>query len=174
MKAIGIACTSVWLLHGIGDAPKIIDQTKLSRLHYPIPEASQAGRVCDTSFHNDEDFIEEIALFKKRFPDHLLCTLPDESMAPIYHTHDCVGGPRLLPNQLGLVKSRLCIILLQSEKSFVRCVRLEGSQSEVMSFYVVNAEAALDHPPISRVPVEAIVALAPVTRVWRNMKHAHH
>lgn len=171
MQNIGIACTVIWLLHGIGDIPKILDQGKLSRLHYPMSEGSRSGRVCDSDFYDHEDFEEEVALFKKRYPEHLLYTLKDESMVPIYHAHDCVGGPRLLTNQFELVQSSICIILLQSDQCFVRRVRLEGPSSDTMSFYVVNAEMALEHPPLSRVPIESIVGLAPVTRVWRNIKN---
>jgi transcriptional regulator with XRE-family HTH domain len=169
MGSIGIACTVAWLLDGKGDIPKITDQNKLSRLHYPMPSVSHSGRVSESGYEY-EHFLEEVALFKERYPAHLLYTFQDESMAPIYHTQDCVGGPKLLLNQFGLAQSRICIVLLQSNEFFVRRVRLEGLQPKAMSFYVVNAETALEHPPMSSVPIESIIALAPICRMWRNIE----
>jgi transcriptional regulator with XRE-family HTH domain len=169
INAIGIACSVEWLLHGAGIPPKIVDQNKLARLHYPSGYTNKLNHINEPSTYNSRGFGEEVALFKKRYPMHLLHTIQDESMAPLYHMNDCVGGPRLAPEQFKFAQSKICIILLQPDQILVRRVRVEGAQVETMSFYVLNAEAALEYPPLSHVPIASVIALAPITRLWRSI-----
>lgn len=172
MQRIGIACTIAWLLNDDGDIPKIIDQSKLSRLHYPIAKNNPLNHVAESNYRQVESFLDEITFFKEKHTAHLLYTFEDESMEPIFHKNDCVGGPRFLPSQFKLLASNICIVLLQPDRLIVRKVRLEGAEMSLMSLYVINPEMMLEHPPMSCVPIDSIVALAPVTRVWRDLKNS--
>jgi transcriptional regulator with XRE-family HTH domain len=168
MQDIGIACSVSWLLHGIGAAPRIVDPSKLSRLYYSMELSDNQQNVCEPSLAENNSYLEEVALFKEKHLDSLLYTFQDESMVPIYRIGDCVGGVQLPFEKFKLAQGRLCIVRLKSGEEFVRRVKLECAPDAVLSFYVVHAESALKYPPLSQVPVESILALAPIIRMWRN------
>lgn len=169
MKKEGITCNILWLLHGVGMRPKITDQNKLSRLHYPDFKSEFEQSVQEPSLEEGMNYFEEIALFKKQYTDHLIYTLPDDSMSPIYQAYDCVGGYKLSHSQLELAQGKICIVLLKGEHApLVRRIKLEGASYDKISLYVINAEASLHYPPLYQMPMDAVIGVAPIIRMWRN------
>lgn len=170
MQDEGIACTTLWLLQGIGELPRISDQTKLSRLNYNsvvLPTLRFAVHE-EPHIYSETHLREEMKLFKNLHTSHLVCAIRDYDMSPVYQPGDWVGGPTLSSEVFELAHGKNCIVQFKEGNVLVRRVRVEGVQANKLSFYVINAEYSLKYPPIYQVSTEVVTALAPVMRVWRE------
>jgi transcriptional regulator with XRE-family HTH domain len=172
MEKEGISCSHLWLLHGIGSRPEIFDPSKLSRLYYPVLESNGNVAVKEPLIEaSNGSFLEEIKFFEKHHPASFIYTLPDDSMLPIYQKHDCVGGLKLNYYQFELAQDKICIILLKSNPTpLLRRIKLEGHPFDSVSGYVINAEASVTCPPLYPTSIDNVIALVPVTRLWRKLE----
>jgi len=168
LGAIGIICNNLWLLYGIGDTPKPRASNGLLGIEYPPVHETSSEKVCESLIKENEAYASEIAIFKQRYAEHLIYQLQDDSMLPLYQFKDCVGGRVIARSQLELTQGKICIVLLTSGELLVRRVKLDSTHLENISFYVINSEFSLDYPPMHQIPIEAIIALAPVIRLWRD------
>src|SRR5437870_2520311 len=94
MRSEGIECSVIWLMTGYGDPPKVIDSSKLSKLNYrdfeSLSRTSINEKKSDYPMENIE-IKEELGLFKKNYPEHLIYLVDNESMKPLYAPGDLVA-----------------------------------------------------------------------------------
>ncbi len=174
VKAIqseGIDCAVIWLLHGIGMSPRIVNQNRLSRFSYTkrndlnILNVVNETTVIETE---DENCNKEIQFFKHCYPNHLIFQLSDDSMFPIYQNGDFLGGIQLSAHQLSLANNKICIVLLRSNSYLIRKIKIFNDMHHKIGIYPINIEVVLEYNPILQLFAQDILALAPVTRLWRN------
>lgn len=169
MREEGIRCTTLWLLQGIGDAPKIIEQDKLSKLNYQSLDPASAQLLGEMPFnYGGSDLEREIDLFKKCYPEYLIYCIQDNAMAPTYQPGDWVGGIKLPEQAMDLVHGMDCIVCLQDARWLVRRAKMGGLGVSKLSFYGINAETSVEYPPLRYIDSTEIIALAPIIRVWRK------
>jgi DNA-binding transcriptional regulator YiaG len=167
LQAQGISCSIDWLMEGKGELPKIVDQSRLLKLQYPTTLLPKVKQLREQNLgYLDENLQREIRLFKELHPDHLLYSIADHSMEPLYHAQDIVGGIQWLGKNMEAVNQMDCIIACKEDLLMVRRVKL-GSMSDRFSLYAINPDATVEHPPLLNVE---IFSLAPIIRVWRANK----
>ncbi len=84
MREEGIECSTLWLLSGLGEQPKITDPSKLSKINYSSLESSSQAIQEENSDYLYGKIKEELKLFQTFYPDNLVYFVNDESMAPLY------------------------------------------------------------------------------------------
>jgi|GEM_PF-603033 len=169
LREEGIECTNLWLLHGIGDTPKIIDQHKLSKLNYEKLMPSFTSSVEEKShYYDDRQFEQEIELFKSQYPKHIIYNIQDETMQPLYKVGDWIGGIELFPDQLEFAHGLDCIVRLRNGITLARRVKTSGIGGFKLSLYGINSEFIIEHPPLLYLPITQVQAIAPIVRLWRH------
>lgn len=159
VKNEGIECSSIWLMEGIGEPPRITDYNK----HSIIKELSKdLDSGLDVS--EDENLQQEIGLFKKLHPAYLIVTVNDDAMAPIYMPSDILGGKKHTSKNLEDIVDKDCIVEIDHNTFLVRRVK-SGKKSGTFDLYSVNPARFTDFPPILD---KKILSIAPITRVWRK------
>jgi hypothetical protein len=169
VRAEGIHCTALWLLHGIGEPPKIVDQDKLSKLNYQTLTSQKKPSLEESTVdYEGSDLEKEIALFKACYSGNLIYRVPDHAMHPEYRTGDWIGGIILSQEALDLAHDMDCIAQLKNGTIIARRVKIETLGAFKLSLYGTNAESSIEHPPFRYLVASQITALAPIIRVWRS------
>jgi HTH-type transcriptional regulator, cell division transcriptional repressor len=167
MREEGIECSTIWLLSGLGEQPKITDPSKLSKINYPTIQPSlQIIQEEKTNRYLHGKIKEEIKVFETSYPDNLIYPINDESMLPLYRKGDIVAGKKLTGKNMELANGIDCIIELEKNKLALRRVRI-GHSINTFDLYVMNPEASLEFPPLRNAK---ILSLAPIIRIWRPSK----
>jgi len=169
VRAEGIHCTGLWLLHGIGGAPEIIDQDKLSKLNYHIltPKGSASLEEFTLGYGGSE-IEKEIELFKACYSKHLIYHIQDNTMHPGYRPGDWVGGIILSQEALDLAHDMDCIAKLKNGTMIARRAKVETLGAFKLSLYSTHAASSVEYPPLRYLMASQIIALAPIIRIWRN------
>jgi transcriptional regulator with XRE-family HTH domain len=169
VRAEGIYCTVLWLLHNIGEPPKIIDQDKLSKLNYHTLTSPKSSVLEEALIdYVGSDLQQEIELFKVCYSEHLIYYISDNTMHPGYRTGDWVGGIVLSQEALDLAHDMDCIVQLKNGTVIARRVKVETLNAFKLSLYGTNAETSIEYPPFRYLMASQITALAPIIRIWRN------
>lgn len=169
MREEGIECSVIWLMTGFGEPPKVIDSSKLSKLNYKNLESlsriSISEKQSDYPMENIE-IKEELALFKKNYPEHLIYLIDNESMKPLYGPGDLVAGKKLTDKNMELAHGADCIVELEGRELLIRRVKI-GHAVNCYDLYVINSDASLEFPPLRNIKV---LSLAPIIRIWKPVK----
>jgi DNA-binding transcriptional regulator YiaG len=169
VRTEGIHCTALWLLHGIGEPPKIIDQDKLSKLNYHTAHTPMHPVVKELpENYYESDLAKEIALFKASYSENLIHQITDNTMHPCYRPRDWVGGIILPQEALELAHDMDCIVQLKNGIILARRVKIELLGALKLSLYGTNAASAIEYPPHRYLTIAQINALAPIIRIWRH------
>ena len=170
MREEGIECSTLWLLSGLGEQPKVTDPSKLSKINYPsnypaLESSSQTLREENSDYLRGK-IKEELKLFQTLHPDNLIHLINDESMTPLYSKGEIVAGKKLLGKNMELANGGDCIVELEENKLLFRRVRI-GHSINSFDLYVINPEASLEFPPLRNVKIHS---LAPIMRIWKPTK----
>jgi transcriptional regulator with XRE-family HTH domain len=169
MREEGIECSVIWLMTGYGEQPKVTDSSKLSKLNYKALESLSRSIInekkSDYPMENIE-IKEELALFKKNYPEHLISLIDNESMKPLYGPGDLVAGKKLTEKNMELAHGADCIVELEGRELVIRRVKI-GHTSNSFDLYVINSDTQLEFPPLRNIKV---LALAPIIRIWKPVK----
>ena len=169
MREEGIECSVIWLMTGYGEPPKVTDSSKLSKLNYKnlesLSRTSINEKKSDYPMENIE-IKEELTLFRKNYPEHLIYLIDNESMKPLYSPGDLVAGKKLIGKNMELAHGADCIIELEGKELMVRRVKL-GHAANRFDLYVINSDTSLEFPPLRNIK---ILALAPIIRIWKPVK----
>lgn len=168
MREEGIECSTLWLMTGYGEQPKITDSSKLSKLNYKKIESlpKQINEQRSDYPVENIDIKEELSLFKKNYPEHLIYLIDNESMKPLYAPGDLVAGKKLTEKNMELAHGADCIVELAEKRLLIRRVKI-AQAANCFDLYVINADSSLDFPPLRNIKV---LSLAPIIRVWRPTK----
>lgn len=169
MREEGIECSVIWLMTGYGEPPKVTDSSKLSKLNYKNIESlsriSINEKKSDYPLENNE-IKQELALFRKNYPEHLIYLIDNESMKPLYAPGDLVAGKKLTDKNMELGHGADCIVELEGRELLIRRVKI-GHVANSYDLYVINSDASLEFPPLRNMKV---LSLAPIIRVWKPVK----
>ncbi len=169
MREEGIECSVIWLMTGYGEPPKVTDSSKLSKLNYKnlesLPRIFINEKKSDYPMETIE-IKEELALFKKNYPEHLIYLIDNESMKPLYGPGDLVAGKKLIDKNMELAHGADCIVELEGRELLIRRVKI-GHAANSYDLYVINSDASLEFPPLRNIKV---LSLAPIIRVWKPVK----
>lgn len=169
MREEGIECSVIWLMTGYGEQPKVIDSSKLSKLNYKnfesLSRTSINEKKSDYPMENIE-IKEELDLFRKNYPEHLIYLVDNESMKPLYDPGDLVAGKKLTGKNMELAHGADCIVELEGKELMVRRVKI-GHAMNSYNLYVINSDASLEFPPLRNINV---LSLAPIIRIWKPVK----
>ena len=169
MREEGIECSVIWLMTGYGEPPKVTDASKLSKLNYKnlasLTRTSINEKKSDYSMENTE-IKEELALFRKNYPEHLIYLIDNESMKPLYGPGDLVAGKKLTDKNMELAHGADCIVEVEGRELLIRRVKI-GHAANSYDLYVINSDASLEFPPLRNVK---ILSLAPIIRIWKPVK----
>jgi len=169
MREEGIECSVIWLMTGYGEPPKVTDSSKLSKLNYknlePLSRISINEKRSDYPLENNE-IKEELALFRKNYPEHLIYLIENESMKPLYSPGDLVAGKKLIDKNMELGHGADCIVELEGRELLIRRVKI-AHVANSYDLYVINSDTSLEFPPLRNMKV---ISLAPIIRVWKPVK----
>ncbi|WP_339051002.1 helix-turn-helix domain-containing protein [Rickettsiella endosymbiont of Xylota segnis] len=169
MREEGIECSVIWLMTGYGEPPKVTDSSKLSKLNYKnlesISRISINEKKSDYPLENTE-IKEELALFRKNYPEHLIYLIDNESMKPLYGPGDLVAGKKLTDKNMELGHGADCIVELEGRELLIRRVKIAHVVNSY-DLYVINSDASLEFPPLRNMKV---LSLAPIIRIWKPVK----
>jgi HTH-type transcriptional regulator, cell division transcriptional repressor len=169
MREEGIECTVIWLITGYGDPPKVTDSSKLSKLNYKNLESLSRTSINEKKSDypmEDIEIKEELGLFKKNYPEHLIYLVDNVSMKPLYGPGDLVAGKKLTEKNMELAHGADCIVELKGRELMIRRVKI-GHATESFDLYVINSDASLEFPPLRNINV---LSLAPIIRIWKPIK----
>lgn len=165
----GIDCSTIWLLAGYGEAPRVIDSSKLSKLNYEKFKSFSKSSINEKSSNystDNKEIKEELAIFKKNYPEHLICLMGNESMKPLYNPGDLVAGKKLTGKNRELAHGADCIVELKESELMIRRVKIAQAVGS-FDLFVINSDTSLEFPPLRNIDV---IALAPIIRIWKPVK----
>lgn len=169
MREEGIESSVIWLMTGYGEPPKVTDSSKLSKLNYKNLESIARTSINEKKFDYPIENIEineELTLFRKNYPEHLICLIDNDSMKPLYSPGDLVAGKKLTEKNMELAHGADCIVELEGRGLLIRRIKI-GHAANSYDLYVINSEASLAFPPLRNVNV---LSLAPIIRIWKPVK----
>ncbi|MFM2322885.1 MAG: hypothetical protein RLZZ225_1038 [Pseudomonadota bacterium] len=169
MREEGIECSAIWLMTGYGEAPKITDSSKLSKLNYQALASLSRQEINEKKLDYPMENAEiktELAVFKKHYPEHLILLIDNESMKPVYGAGDLVAGKKLTEKNMELAHGADCIVELEGGKLLLRRVKI-AQVANSFDLYVINSDTSLEFPPLRNIKV---LALAPIIRIWKPIK----
>jgi HTH-type transcriptional regulator, cell division transcriptional repressor len=154
MHQEGIQCSFMWLMHGVGLAPQIID------VRYNNPEFSRK----ELSLPEEISIAHEIALFCEKIIDAVTLAVYDDGMEPLFSVGDNVGGKRLFGENIVNAIGKNCIV--ETEENQILCRRIsQGTNSGLFNLYCTNPHTAISPPNLYDVK---LLSVAPVTRLWKR------
>lgn len=150
----GIKCSAEWLLMGIGEGPKVVNNLK-EKEGTQLPNI---GLNTTTS--------QEIKLFKSNLSS-VIYEIKDLSMSPILQVGDIVGGIWIDPKNIKN-KEILCILEIEG-KIQVRKVKKSMSDGR---FDVSFASFIKDIYEPFEINGLILQKIAPIIRIWKNYENA--
>lgn len=123
---IGLQCGIIWLLHGAGTQPVLIDKPYQTSLSLTTPA------------NNDSDIIKkEVHYFHANNSNAITMQITDDSMEPYFNIGDIVGGKRKPNKELIKALHQDCIIETKDQQIFCRRL-LPGSQPRLFNLCCTN------------------------------------
>lgn len=146
-KQCGIEATIDWLLHEIGNAPKVLEN------YAPISSTQQPLET--THIQHDESYANtELLLFRKNHPNSIDLKIYDDGMEPIYEKGDLVAGTPLNGEDIKKLIHQNCIIHLANGQIVARNIRAtkEGNK---FSLICINPKTTVTEPIIHNVEISS-------------------
>lgn len=154
MQAEGIAVTSDWLLHGIGDPPSF------------MPDQSMQPHKKDLNAELYPPHItQELLTYKNNNDDVIDMVMPDNSMWPQIQKNDHVAGIRCYQIQLDKCIDKICIVQTAEHGTVVRQLELDNT-TNLYKLKALNIDTNDSLGPINHA---TIISAAPISWV-RVMK----
>jgi HTH-type transcriptional regulator, cell division transcriptional repressor len=158
MQKEGIQCSFMWLMHGVGTLPHILDVRCASHTPPPIDDN-------DSSLIEEISVANEIEFFCNKIADAVTLAVFDDGMHPHYAHGDNVGGKRLYGENINSALGKHCIVETEDNQIFCRKVA-PGSEPGKYNVYCVNPNTSVNPPNLYDVK---LVSVAPISRVWKKM-----
>lgn len=151
-KNHNILCTSIWLLHGIGNQPTFKTNS--------IAEPKATYIVNKPNSNLPETVTQEVKLFESNYDNAVTHRVEDDCMQPFFTTGDIVGGIKLFGSDINNALGKHCIIETESNEIFIRKLT-QASSTDVYNLISTN----LDTPAPNSILINAtVISVAPI--VW--------
>jgi len=154
MRQEGVQCSKVWLLHGVGEQPKVVD------IQFGQKQQPTQPLLSDTQY--DANVHKEIELFCQLYDDAITFAVIDDGMEPFYREGDVVGGRRLTGDAIADAVGQHCIIETADKQFLCRQLTL-GTQPEHFHAYCTNRQTSVA-PVLQDIQ---LISATPITRIWR-------
>ncbi len=152
LKREHIFCEKNWLLHGEGEAPKIV----LPGTGKHLSEKLEAEKIT-----------REIIVFKESYMDSIDAIVNDDSMEPFFTIGDHVAGLRYTGNHLNKALGHFCIVQTQQGEVLIRKVE-QGSTENLYILSSFNKKSTAQNASLTDVK---IFSAAPILW-WRRPAHS--
>jgi len=157
LRQEGVYCTFMWLMHGVGMHPQIVDMQQSA-------SAKQVAAM-NTTLEDETAITNEIALFCSGTPNAVTLVIYDDSLEPFYVIGDTVGGNRFTGAGIERAIGKNCII--ETEDRQVVCRKLmRGNVPETFTLCSLNPQTTALPPNFYDVK---ILSAAPIIRVWKRL-----
>lgn len=123
MQQENLYCSVEWLLHGVGEAPPLINATYTLTPTEParINDAAIAKYTYqETAFMN-----EELSVFRRHYHPHVLeLWVPDDDMLPHYQAGDLIAGRKRYDKSIATLAGQICLVQLADGRILLRELQL--------------------------------------------------
>lgn len=161
MQKEGIQCSFMWLMHGVGTLPHILDV----RCNNITPEMLANATVDHESVLEEEMSIaHEIKLFCDKINHSITLAIFDDGMEPHYHKGDNVGGKKIYGEEISNAIGKHCIVETEDGQIFCRKIA-PGSDIGMFNVYCINPHTSVSPPNLYDVRLQSV---APISRVWKK------
>lgn len=151
----GVYATIAWLMHGIGDNPRIVD----------MRQSTTTRQITTMSIKEEEAAItNETNLFKKN-ANAITLTITDDGMNPIYSIGDIVGGNCLTGLDINKALGKNCIVETEDKKLLCRKLMLKGN-SDFFVLCSLNPRTTANPTNLWDVKIRSA---APISRIWKHI-----
>lgn len=157
MQKEGIQCSFMWLMHGVGTLPHILD----IRCAGNTPEVITNESVLEEEL----SIANEIQFFCNKIVDSITLAVFDDGMDPHYSIGDNVGGKRLYGEHINKALGKHCIVETEDNQVFCRKIA-PGSKPDRFNVYCVNPNTTVNPPNLYDVKLSSV---APIARVWKRI-----
>ncbi len=147
-----VSCNVDWLYSGEEEPPKYVDAT-VANLPFlnMMSNKSEADRIQ-----------QEMTVFKHHAQDAITWMLTDNSMEPMYHPQDYVGGIQYRDENMRQLDSKICLVKLADGETLLRKVKLNEHGN--YDLFALNPDTTAKNIALLNVKLQSA---APVSRVWR-------
>jgi hypothetical protein len=153
LQTDGIFCTPQWLLHGVGDAPRVTDLMPAIALvmdSHATVDVEQAAIAA------------ELQLFCTHYPDAIFMHIKDDSMVSQYNSGDYVAGVRYYENAMQNFIGKDCIVMLNTGEQLLRRLRFSNIPG-LFDLFAINPQTTATKPYYYDV---SLVYVAPI--MWHR------
>ena len=157
MRQEGVYCTFMWLMHGVGMHPQIVD----------IRQSASTKQVAamNTTLEEETAIANEIEVFCSGTPNAVTLVIYDDGMEPLYAIGDTVGGSRLVGADIAKAVGKICIV--ETEDRQVLCRKLaRGNTPNVFILCAINPQTTALPPNHYDAK---ILSVAPISRAWKRV-----
>jgi transcriptional regulator with XRE-family HTH domain len=150
----GIFCTLDWLMHGVGQPPRLTN-LQFSGMHeaearplYPPPDTDAITR--------------ELLTFRNVNSNTADLIVNDDGMEPRYQQGDYVAGIRRTGDTIRYLVNQDCIVQTKNNEVLLRRIK-SNSQSNLYDLLCINLKSQV---PLSTVYAQALIWAAPI--IWHR------
>jgi len=156
LQADGIFCAVEWLLHGIGDAPRVGNL---------LPAVTLAMSNIIPVNEEQTAITEELQLFCSHYPEAIYLQVKDDSMLPNYNLNDYVAGVRYYGSEIYNFIGEDCIVLLNTGEQLLRRLRYSNIPG-LFDLLAINPQTESPKPYYYEV---SLVYAAPIIWLRRHL-----
>lgn len=151
-KNHNILCTSIWLLHAIGNQPTF-------QMH-SIAEPKTTYNVAKPSSNLPKTVTRETKLFESNYDNAITQRVEDDCMLPFFASGDIVGGIKLFGSDIKNAIGKDCIIETANNEIFIRKLT-QANSTDMYNLISTN----LDTPATNSISINVtVISAAPI--VW--------
>lgn len=136
LRSDGVECNLEWLLHEVGEAPKII---------FDKFEDKSNNHLNQSSLRDHEFIIDELLLFRKHFINCVDYKVMDDGMMPQYAIGDVVAGIPIHLDDVMKYDIQNCIVQLATGELILRNLRIDKNSNQ-LRLLCLNPETTVVEP----------------------------
>jgi len=152
-----VYCTYMWLMHGVGIHPQILD--------VQLGNAQKQIEAMNSTFDEEVAIANEMNAFLKSSQDAITLVIFEDAMEPLYSIGNTIGGIRLHGKDVGLATGKDCIV--ETDKGEILCRRVgAGNELDTYHLCALNNQTNVYPPNLYDVKLKSA---APISRVWKRV-----
>ena len=152
-RSEGVYAAAAWLMHGIGDRPRIVD------MQQSIP--AQQAKI-NTASEEKTAIANEVNMFRNNNINAVTLVISDDGMGTVFSIGDIVGGNRLTGLDIDKALGKNCIVETEDKKILCRKL-MRKSNSDSFVLCSLNPQTTIN--PANLWDVK-IISAAPISRIW--------
>ncbi len=152
-----VYCTYMWLMHGVGIHPQILD--------VQLGNAQKQIEAMNSTFEEEIAIANEMDAFLKASTDAITLVIFEDAMEPLYSIGNTIGGVRLYDNDISYAIGKDCIV--ETSTGEILCRRIgAGNELDTYHLCALNNQTNVYPPNLYDVKLKSV---APIARVWKRI-----